>query len=140
MGTARRLQDTLVPVLERTMTALVEQTGEPEVVASLSQLSALGRRARLADLADEADRLRERTVAGRYFVACLGQFKRGKSTLINALLGTPVLPVVQPMTSAAVVVRHGPRETIRIRVGGGDWEEIPRAELAAYVTEEQNPR
>lgn len=141
MGTARRLQGTLVPVLERTMTALVEQTGEPEVAASLSQLSALGRRARLADLADEADRLRERTVAGRYFVACLGQFKRGKSTLINALLGTAVLPMgVRPMTSAAVVVRHGPRETIRIRVGGGEWEEIPRAELAAYVTEEQNPR
>ena len=79
-------------------------------------------------------------MAGRYFVACLGQFKRGKSTLLNALLGTPVLPMgVRPVTSAAIVVRHGAREAIRIRVGGGDWQDIPRTSLAEYVTEKQNP-
>jgi len=122
------------------MTALLEEGTEPEVAGALRELSALGRRARVRDLADEADRLHERTVAGRYFVACLGQFKRGKSTLLNALLGTPVLPMgVRPMTSAAIVVRHAPRETIRIRVGGGDWQEIPRTSLAGHVTEEQNP-
>jgi hypothetical protein len=30
---------------------------------------------------------------GRFYVACIGQFKRGKSTLINALIGEPILPV-----------------------------------------------
>ena len=33
-----------------------------------------------------------RIVEGRLRVAVLGQFKRGKSTLLNALLGTPLLP------------------------------------------------
>lgn len=46
-----------------------------------------------ADLADEAEALAERTAQGLFYVACVGQFKRGKSTLVNALVGRPVLPV-----------------------------------------------
>ena len=38
--------------------------------------------------------LTERLAAGRFHLAILGQFKRGKSTLLNALLGEPVLPTV----------------------------------------------
>jgi Dynamin family len=36
--------------------------------------------------------LRTRFEEGRLRVAVIGQFKRGKSTLLNALLGAPVLP------------------------------------------------
>jgi hypothetical protein len=38
-------------------------------------------------IAGEAKSLAERVVEGRFYVACLGQFKRGKSSLLNALLG-----------------------------------------------------
>jgi GTPase len=37
-------------------------------------------------LASEAHAEHERLTEARFFVACLGQFKRGKSTLINALV------------------------------------------------------
>ncbi len=38
----------------------------------------------------------------------IGEFKRGKSTLINALLGAAVLPTsTVPLTSVATVVRYG---------------------------------
>jgi septin family protein len=33
-----------------------------------------------------------RVVEGRFYLACVGQFKRGKSTLINALIGQEVVP------------------------------------------------
>ncbi len=51
---------------------------------------------RLAAIADEfgaehtsgdARSVAERVAEGRFYVACVGQFKRGKSTLINALIG-----------------------------------------------------
>ena len=49
-----------------------------------------------AEAANLAERLRE----GRFYVACIGQFKRGKSTLLNALIGDSVLPTgVVPITA-----------------------------------------
>ena len=44
--------------------------------------------------------LRTRLEEGRFHLAVLGQFKRGKSTLLNALLGEPLLPTsVVPLTA-----------------------------------------
>ena len=77
--------------------------------------------------------------AGRFYVACVGQFKRGKSTLLNALVGEPVLPTgVVPVTAVVTVVRHGAAGA-RIRSVDRDWQDIRRSDVAAYVTEEQNP-
>jgi ribosome biogenesis GTPase A len=46
--------------------------------------------------------LRRRLNTECFQVAALGQFKRGKSTLLNALLGIPVLPTgVIPVTAVA---------------------------------------
>ena len=66
----------------------------------------------LAVLGTEADReqigaLRERLAAARLRVLVVGEAKRGKSTLINALLDRPVLPAgVTPLTSVVTAVRY----------------------------------
>jgi len=97
------------------------------------------------DLADDAaaadvEALRRRVDEGRFFVACLGQFKRGKSTLINALVGADVLPVgVVPVTAVVTVVRHGDALASRVKTRLEDWRDVPQTELADYVTEERNP-
>jgi GTP-binding protein EngB required for normal cell division len=96
----------------------------------------------LGDDAAAADvtALKQRLDEGRFFVACVGQFKRGKSTLINTLVGDAVLPVgVIPMTAVVTVVRHGEARRVRVRTRGADWRDVPLAELASYVAEEQNP-
>jgi dynamin family protein len=60
------------------------------------------------ELADEAASLEERLREQRFYVACVGQFKRGKSTLLNALVGRPLLPTgVVPVTSVPTVLRYG---------------------------------
>ena len=42
---------------------------------------------------------------GRLRVAVIGQFKRGKSTLLNALLGAPLLPTgVTPVTAISTFI------------------------------------
>jgi ribosome biogenesis GTPase A len=57
-------------------------------------------------------RLRTRLDEGLLRVAVLGQFKRGKSTLLNALLGVPLLPTgVTPVTAIPTFIKAGPKTT-----------------------------
>ncbi len=102
--------------------------------------------ARLADeagaerIAREARALAERVIEGRFYVACVGQFKRGKSSLLNALLGVSLLPVgVVPVTSVLTIVRFGERCAARVRFTDGHAEEIGAGDLARFVSEEGNP-
>lgn len=82
----------------------------------------------------------ERLSAGRFFVACLGQFKRGTSTLINALVSDAVLPVgVVPVTSVVTVVRYGPARGAIIHFQNGTSTPIDVANISDYVSEAGNP-
>ncbi len=76
---------------------------------------------------------------GRFFVACVGQFKRGKSTLLDALVGEPILPTgVVPVTTVPTVLRYGIQRTARVLIDG-KWKTIRPEELSQYVSEELNP-
>jgi hypothetical protein len=106
----------------------------------LLRLAALGDELGANRFSDEARELAARVSEGRFYVACLGQFKRGKSTLINALIGEPVLPVgFIPVTAVPTVVRFGDQPKARIQAGEGPWREIPLSDLRQYVSEEHNP-
>jgi ribosome biogenesis GTPase A len=86
----------------------------------------------------EAARLR--VVEGRFNLVVLGEFKRGKSTLINALLERDLLPTgVVPLTSVVTVIGSGERERLTVRYADGREEEQPVRGLAEYVTEARNP-
>jgi hypothetical protein len=89
----------------------------------------------IEDLHAFAERLRE----GRFYVACVGQFKRGKSTLLNALIRDAILPVgVTPVTAVVTVVRYGVTRSARVRLHG-KWRAIAPSLLAEVVAEERNP-
>jgi GTP-binding protein EngB required for normal cell division len=91
-------------------------------------------------VAEEARELAARVSEGRFYVACVGQFKRGKSTLLNALIGHAVLPTgFVPVTAASTVIRFGDQPRARVRMRDGAWREIAMTELKEYVTEELNP-
>jgi len=94
----------------------------PGVAPDLSGEPALNR---LADLAAEfgaehvastARSIAGKISEGRFYVACVGQFKRGKSTLLNALIGHPVLPTaVIPVTAVPTIIRYGECLTAHVR-------------------------
>lgn len=104
---------------------------------------------RLADLADEfnaariashARALAERVSEGRFYVACVGQFKRGKSTLLNALVGESVLPTgIVPVTTVPTIIRYGPSPSARVRFEKAEWTEIALSAVEDFVSEEKNP-
>jgi GTP-binding protein EngB required for normal cell division len=69
-----------------------------------------------------------------------GQFKRGKSTVINAILGDALLPTgVVPLTSIVTVIRHGVIPAVRVVGEDGTEKLVSLDELSAYVTERGNP-
>jgi ribosome biogenesis GTPase A len=106
----------------------------------LLRLATLGEELGTNRVADEARELAARVSEGRFYVACIGQFKRGKSTLINALIGAPVLPVgFIPVTAVPTVIRFGEQQRARVRARDDSWRKIAVLDLGEYVSEEHNP-
>jgi len=117
---------------------------EPSV--SMDGASRLLRLADLAEelgaepVAEEARELAARVSEGRFYVACIGQFKRGKSTLLNALVGHEIVPTgFVPVTAVPTVIRFGDALHARIRMQDGSWQDVAMPDLKEYVTEELNP-
>ena len=110
--------------------------GDRALADALSELSALGTervRERLAAL-------RDRLAEARLRVLVVGEAKRGKSTLLNALLDRDVLPSgVTPLTAVTTTVRYGEDERAEVRFLDGHEEKHPLAALAELVTERGNP-
>jgi predicted GTPase len=86
---------------------------------------------------NEARQLLARLAADRFRLAVVGQFSRGKTTLMNALLGGAYLPMGSlPMTSVITTVRYGSRpRTIVRRRASGLGAEVPLAQVAGYIAQ-----
>lgn len=111
--------------------------GENTLATAVNSLAALGTerdRDQLLALLDRLD-------AARLRVLVVGEAKRGKSTLINALLGRDVLPSgVTPLTAVATTVRYGDESRTEVAFLDGHEEKHPLTALADFVTEVRNPR
>jgi GTP-binding protein EngB required for normal cell division len=85
--------------------------------------------------------LQEKLADEAFNLVAVGQFKRGKSSVINALLGHALLPVgVIPLTSVVTIIRYGVTATCTIVFDSADPREVALERLADYVTESGNPR
>jgi GTPase SAR1 family protein len=103
------------------------------------------------DLRQRLEQTRKRILDPSTRIVVVGEFKQGKSLLINALVNAPVCPVDDDIaTSVPTVVRHGtaPSAAILFPKGGGSATggdqaleilPIPIEELAGYVSEKGNP-
>ena len=82
----------------------------------------------------------EKLGGNRFHLVVLGQFKRGKSTFINSLLGDKVLPTsVVPLTSIVTLLKYGEEEVVEVLFNDGSTTTISRNQLEEYVTERGNP-
>lgn len=100
-------------------------------------LSSLG----LDDAEQKCGELVVKLAEDHFTLAVLGQFKRGKSSLMNAIIGRELLPTgVLPLTSAITTLKYGPEERLIInREGSSFAKELPIESLFDYVTEKGNP-
>ena len=103
-----------------------------------------------------ADRLRSRKIT----IAVIGQFKRGKTTLINSILGSKLLPVgIVPITAAITRIEYAPdaapgtpdaapngeaaavdgeTATATVFFTNGLSEQVPVSDLHEYISEQEN--
>lgn len=113
----------------------------PDLLSAAEELERLASLNRQEAVRQAARELAEKIRQNRFHLVVVGQFKRGKTTLLNALLGAPLLPVgMLPLTSVLTVLRY--RETPGATVHFEDerQREIELGELAEFVTESGNPR
>jgi hypothetical protein len=101
------------------------------------------------DLAARARQALQRLHNPRVRVLVVGEFKQGKSMLVNALLNAPICPIDDDIsTSVPTVVRYGDSPSVTLvraaRISGEDDEreertQVPVEKLADYVSEAGNP-
>lgn len=82
----------------------------------------------------------ERVGAGHVRVLVLGETKRGKSTLVNHLFDTDLLPTgALPLTAVATTVTAGSPLRAEVRYEDGTARPINPAEIPTLVTQQHNP-
>ena len=106
------------------------------VVAALLRLSELVEGSEAA----AADALLRQVRSGAFRVLVVGEAKRGKSTVVNALLQREVLPTgVVPLTAVSTSVAYGRPERVKVTYRSGVTEVVDLGQLGQFVTESQNP-
>jgi ribosome biogenesis GTPase A len=116
------------------------QEDREALLRSMDSLIALAQRNRSGDLHASLSALAEKMVGNRFNLAVLGQMKRGKSSVINALLGAEILPTgILPLTSVITRVKYGAVPAAEIFYRTGQSEPIAIASLHKYITEASNP-
>ncbi len=107
----------------------------------IREVMAFARDRRDQSLERQARELQVRLAEDRFNLAVIGQFSRGKSTLMNALLGMNRLPTgIVPVTSVITSVSYGTRERVLLHFPNSNLtSEAQLEELVHYVTEQGNP-
>ena len=94
------------------------------------------------DLAQRLHATRARLADPNVRVLIVGEFKQGKSQLVNALVNATVCPVDDDIATAVpTLVKHGPETTVTLVREGERTERsaVPVERLADYVSEAGNP-
>jgi hypothetical protein len=129
-------------------TAAVQATPRERALGAIDTTvrvaAALGR----PDLARELGLVRERLLDPAFTVLIIGEFKQGKSSLVNALLGTAACPVDDDVATAVpTVLRWSDAWTAAVYLAPESGEqdltdlrtEVPVDQVGGYVTEAANP-
>ncbi len=107
---------------------------------ALAELADFAHARESSAVAEAARALDKKLVENRFNVVVLGEFKRGKTTFVNALLGAEMLPAaVVPLTSIVTAVTYGEEIRARIEYLDGREEDVSVQDLTRWVTERDNP-
>jgi GTP-binding protein EngB required for normal cell division len=84
--------------------------------------------------------LLDRMESAAFEVGVFGRVSSGKSSLLNYILQTDVLPIgVTPVTAIPTRISHGPVAEVGIEFAEAQPQIIPLSELPEFATEQKNP-
>lgn len=106
-----------------------------EVNTALTQMSKLCGQLELSESQKAIEASRHKLTSHKFSVGIMGEFRRGKSTVINALLGREIMPSdILPTTATMNRVTYDLRPHAQVIKNDGSVIEIPVDEIAYYVT------
>lgn len=106
-----------------------------DVNISLSQIHAICEELKLDERTRTLKGVSEKMKNRKFSVGIMGEFKRGKSTVINALLGQEIVPAdIVPCTATLNYVRWNIEPQAKVRFKDGREKDVPVQELSSYVT------
>jgi GTPase SAR1 family protein len=104
------------------------------LVTDLEKLRDFSQKLKLDKSVALIDEVLKRIKADSFTVAVVGEFKRGKSTFINALLGKEILPSdILPCSATLNRVKYGMSPRVKVLFKDGHEEDIPIDKLNDYV-------
>ena len=106
-----------------------------DITAALGNTGEVMTQLELTTQADQAKEAANRIKSHIFSVGIMGEFKRGKSTVINALLGKEIAPAdVVPASATLNRITYGLKPKATIIYKDGHSEEVPVDQIANYVT------
>ena len=110
-----------------------------EILNTTLEIGALFDKYELCRLqADQVKKLASRLEKREVTIAVIGQFKRGKTTLVNSILGEKLLPVgIVPITAAVTRIQYG-QHSSKVHFLNGLSEDVPVDSLHEYISEQEN--
>ncbi len=107
-----------------------------EIVGRFQQLADVADNVGMVTLARDIRTTRiPKLEAERFHLVVLGEFNHGKSTFVNALLGSDILPTgITPTTASINHVVHAPNPTAKVVLLSGESQPLEPGQLKDWVT------
>jgi GTP-binding protein EngB required for normal cell division len=116
----------------------LEQPGDE--VALLKRLETIIGEQGLVEFRSTLSMILDRLEDNRFEIALFGRVSSGKSSLLNATLGTDVLPVgVTPITAIPTRITYGETPAVNVWFANRSPEQFEISRLADFVAEQRNP-
>jgi len=108
-----------------------------EVLVALEQIIT---RHHLLEFRPTLDMILSRLESTQFEIAFFGRVSSGKSSLLNHILGTPVLPIgATPVTAVPTRLRNGSESAMFVFFEMSSPQRLDVGRIAEFVTEEGNP-
>ncbi len=112
------------------------KSAKREIIARFQQLASVAEGVGMVTLARDIRTTRiPKLEAERFHLVILGEFNHGKSTFVNALLGSDILPTgITPTTASINHVVHGATPSARVVLLSGESKHLEPSQLKEWVT------
>ncbi len=111
------------------------------IKSDIEILKQIARKLNEQEIINSLDEVSRKISSKLFYLVVVGLFKRGKSSVINALTGKELAPVsITPTTSVITFFHYAPETRVEVILKGGRHYTISPEDVTYYISEEYNPK